>query len=219
MKYRALISDLDGTLLDTLKDLADAVNFVLAQSGFSGRSLDEYRQFVGDGRRPLAMRALPEDQRTEEMIDLMSARIREEYARRLFDTTRPYRGIPEMLDALVERDVRIAVLTNKPHDTAEMMLLRLLPAWSFEVISGESMDTPRKPDPTGALRIAERMDIPPAEFVFLGDSGIDMKAANAAGMYPVGALWGFRDREELVSAGAQLLIEHPSEVLTLFDGQ
>ena len=219
MKYRALISDLDGTLLDTLKDLADAVNFVLAQSGFPGRSLDEYRQFVGDGRRPLAMRALPEDQRTEEMIDRLSVRIREEYAKRLFDTTRPYHGIPEMLDALVEKDIPLAVLTNKPHDTAEMMLLRLLPASSFEVITGESIDTPRKPDPTGALRIARRMNIPPAEFVFLGDSGIDMQAANAAGMYAVGALWGFRDREELVSTGAQVLVKHPCEVISLFDGR
>ncbi|HHE41380.1 MAG TPA: HAD family hydrolase [Dehalococcoidia bacterium] len=217
MKYRALISDLDGTLLDTLKDLADSVNHVLAQSGFPIRSLDEYRQFVGDGRRPLAMRALPEEQRTDEMIDLFAARIGDEYARRLFNTTRPYDGITEMLDALVERGVRIAVLTNKPQDTAEMMLVRLLHKYSFEVIAGENADTPRKPNPTGALRIARRMDLDPHEFVFLGDSGIDMLTANAAGMYAAGALWGFRDRDELVATGAKVLLHHPTELVSLFD--
>ena len=216
MMYRALISDLDGTLLDTLKDLADAVNAVLAEFGFPQRTTDDYRQFVGDGRRPLATRALPEEQRTEELIDRVSERIGEEYGRRLFDTTRPYDGIPEMLDELATLGVRVAVLTNKPHDAAEPMLKKLLPHWSFEVIAGESASRPRKPDPAGALGIASQMGLPPAEFVFLGDSGIDMHAAAAAGMYPVGALWGFRTRQELLSTGAKKLVAHPSEVIELF---
>lgn len=216
MTYRALISDLDGTLLDTLQDLADAVNAVLAELGFPGRTADEYKTFVGDGRRPLAMRSLPEDRRTEELIEFTSGRISEVYGKRLFDTTQPYEGIPEMLDSLTALGVRIAVLTNKPHDTAELMLSRLLPRWSFEVIAGESDLTPRKPDPTGALKIADQMGLSPAAFAFLGDSGIDMHTATAAGMYPVGALWGFRTREELGSTGARMLVAHPSEVVQLF---
>jgi phosphoglycolate phosphatase len=216
MTYLALISDLDGTLLDSLQDLADAVNAALAGFGFPGHSPEEYRRFVGDGRRPLAERSLPEDRRTEELIDLMSERIGEEYAKRLFDTTKPYDGVPEMLDALAAHGVRIAVLTNKPQENATQVVAKLLPRWSFEVIAGESDSTPRKPDPAGALRIADRMGLPPSAFVFLGDSSIDMHTAAAAGMYPVGALWGFRTKEELLSTGARKLAAHPADVAQLF---
>jgi phosphoglycolate phosphatase len=214
MKHSAVIFDLDGTLLDTLKDLADSVNSALSYLGLPEHSLEAYRYFVGDGREALAIRALPENRRDTTTVDKIITRINEEYTRRWTINTRPYPGITDLLDELTGSNIRMAILTNKPHDFTELMVSRLLPQWQFEPIVGTMPALPKKPDPAAALRIAQQLNIEPAEFLFLGDSDVDMKTASAADMYPIGALWGFRTAEELLASGARALIQKPAELLS-----
>ena len=151
MKYRAVVFDLDGTLLDTLRDLAESVNSVLSRSGFPEHSLEEYRRFVGDGVEDLTRRVLPEGHRDDATITRTMADVREEYRGRWPDHTRPYEGIPELLDALTARGVKMAVVTNKPDDSTRAMAAKLLPRWKFDAIVGAKPDLPKKPDPKGAL--------------------------------------------------------------------
>jgi phosphoglycolate phosphatase len=215
MKYGAVLFDLDGTLLDTLQDIADSVNCALARFGFPQHELEAYRYFVGDGREALAMRTLPEHSRDTTTINKHIDYINEEYARRWTNNTHTYQGVPELLDTLTAREMKMAILSNKPHYFTDLMVSGLLSKWSFEVVSGSQPNIPRKPDPTAALRIAEQLTIHPNKFIYLGDSGIDMKTAVAAGMYPVGALWGFRENDELVVGGAKTLVQQPKDLLAL----
>jgi len=216
MRYEAVLFDLDGTLLDTLEDLADSTNAVLEKRGFPRHPIPPYRYFVGDGVANLFRRALPKDRRDEAIVTECIDEMREEYGRRWADKTRPYDGVPEMLDALVERGVRMAVLSNKPDDFTKLCVEKLLPGWTFEVVRGVRDDGKRKPDPAGAMDIAGQLEIPPAGFLYLGDTNTDMKTAVAAGMFPVGAIWGFREADELMANGAKALIEKPMELLDLF---
>ena len=215
MKHRAVVFDLDGTLLDTLRDLAESVNSVLSRSGFPEHSLEAYRLFVGDGVEELARRVLPEGHRDEATITRILAGVREEYRQRWPNHTRPYEGIPELLDALTARRIKKAIVTNKPDDSTRTMVARLLPRWEFDVIVGATAGLPRKPDPKGAIEAARRLRLSPGAILYVGDSDIDMKTANAAGMYAVGVLWGFRPADELIRNGAKVLISKPLELLEL----
>ncbi len=215
MNYKAVLFDLDGTLLDSLEDLADSMNAVLRRNGHPEHPLEAYRYFVGDGVEALARRVLPEGHRDEAAIAACIEQMREEYKDRWDKKTRPYPGIPELLDALTERAVKLGVLSNKPDATTRTMVAALLPRWSFDDVVGARPEVPRKPDPAGALEIARRLAVAPAEFLYLGDTDTDMKTAVAAGMFPVGALWGFRDAEELTASGAKVLIEKPTDLLGL----
>jgi phosphoglycolate phosphatase len=215
MKYQAVIFDFDGTLLDTLRDLAESVNSVLSRSGFPEHRLEDYRHFVGEGVEELARRVLPEGHRDEATVTRTLTDVREEYRQRWPNHTRPYEGIPELLDALTARGIKMAIVTNKPDDSTRTMAARLLPRWKFDIIVGATTDLPRKPDPKGALEAARRLRLLPGTFLYVGDSDIDMKTANAAGMYAVGVLWGFRTADELVKNGAKVLIRKPLELLEL----
>lgn len=215
MKYRAVLFDLDGTLLDTLQDIADSVNSALEQLGFPQHETEAYKYFVGDGRDALAMRALPEAHRDAATFNRLVAYISEEFSKRWANNTRPYPGIPEMLQAITDMGIKMAILSNKPHDSTEETVARLLPERHFELVVGATPSVPKKPDPTAALRIAKQLGIPPTEFLYLGDSDIDMKTATAADMYPVGALWGFRTADELLAGGAKELIQSPPDLIRL----
>jgi len=215
MTYKAIIFDLDGTLLDTLDDLANAMNRVLLERRFPTHGIDKYRSFIGDGVDNLIKRALPEKNCNEDTVHTCIEAFLEDYHKNWNRDTRPYKGIPELLDALKERGLKTAILSNKPHDTTTVCVTELLPRWRFDVVLGHRDGTPHKPDPSGALEISMRLTIPPEEFLYVGDSGVDMETAIAAGMFPVGVLWGFRSAEELEERGAQALISHPLEVLDL----
>jgi phosphoglycolate phosphatase len=213
MSGRAVIFDLDGTLLDTLDDLADAGNTVLAALGYPTHPVDSYRQFVGDGVANLVRRALPEGAQHD--FELALARMREQYAIHWKIKSRPYPGIPEMLDALVEKKIPLCVLSNKPDRFCQLTMEHFFGRWPWAVVMGESEQFPRKPDPAGALAIAERLGVAPKDFLFLGDSPMDVKCALSAGMNPVGATWGFRAKDTLEEVGGKVFIDRPEELLTL----
>ena len=215
MTYKAVLFDLDGTLLDTIKDIADSVNIALAQLGLPQHEVAAYKYFVGDGREALAIRALPEDCRNTVDVDRLSASIEEEYSKRWVNSTLAYPGVPDMLQSLADLGIKMAILSNKPQASTEEMVSGLLPQWRFELILGARSSIPMKPDPTSALQIARLFNIPPAEFLYLGDTDVDMKTASAAGMYPVGALWGFRTADELIAGGARQLIQNPTDLPNL----
>ncbi|MBI4765515.1 MAG: HAD family hydrolase [Deltaproteobacteria bacterium] len=213
MNHKAVIFDLDGTLLNTIGDLTDSMNLTLSRFGFKGHDQETYKYFVGDGIEALVQRALPPENRDEETVARCVAIMREEYALRWDKKTRPYPGIPELLDALSQKGWPISILSNKPDDSTQMVVAKLLPRWSFQIILGSRPSVPKKPDPTAALEIAGLLNLSPAQFIYLGDTGTDMKTALRAGMFPVGALWGFRTAQELMAEGAQVLIEKPLDLL------
>lgn len=215
MKYKAVLFDLDGTLLDTIEDLADSMNVVLKKSGFPEHDVEEYKYFVGNGLRMLAARALPGDMRSDDIIDSAFNALCEEYNRRWSIKTKPYDGIPELLDSLESKGVKMAILSNKADQFTQAIVKKLLGDWTFQAVIGEGHSIPRKPDPKGAQEIARLMGLDPEEILYLGDSGTDMETATAAGMLPIGAAWGFRSTEELIRYGAVTVIKAPLELLEL----
>lgn len=214
--FEAVIFDMDGTLLDTLEEIADAMNAALASLGYPPHDYPAYRAYVGNGMDVLARRALPEsdcdDATVASCLEAMRAIYGEHYAYQ----SRPYPGIPPLLDELTRRGISLNILSNKPDDFTRQMTTKLLSQWRFDLVRGIIPGRPRKPDPAPALAIAAALGIEPGRIVFMGDSSIDMHTANSAGMFPVGVLWGFRTKAELIESGAKLLIEQPDQLLKLF---
>jgi phosphoglycolate phosphatase len=210
--HRAILFDLDGTLLDTLEDIADSTNAALASMGFPVHEVQSFRTLVGDGMETLVRKALPESARDEATRAECQSRLRGEYGRRWAAKTKPYAGIAELLDALEAQGLTLAILSNKPEDFTKLMARQLLGRWRFAAVEGAREGIPKKPDPAAALAIAGRLGSGPASFIYVGDSATDMKTALAAGMRPAGALWGFRPWE-LEEAGAELLLERPTDLL------
>ena len=151
------------------------------------------------------------------LIEKCVGLFREDYGKNWKNKSRPYAGIPEMLDALVAGDIRLAVLSNKPHEYTQQCIEEILPSWNFDVILGQRSQTPAKPDPSGAFEIAEYLEIPPRKFIFVGDTSVDMQTAVAAGMFPMGVLWGFRGEDELRQHGAAALVRTPGEIVTFLE--
>lgn len=212
MVHRAIVFDLDGTLLDTLEDLADSMNAVLEAAGHPTHPVAAYRHFVGDGVRTLVERAFP---RGTADPDAGVAAMLAEYSRRWRAKTRPYPGVGALLDGLTAQGLPFAILSNKPDEFTRLTTEALLGSWHFAEVWGVKDSVPPKPDPTGALAMAAALDVPPGEILYLGDTGTDMRTAVAAGMDPIGALWGFRDATELSATGARMLAERPEDVLAL----
>lgn len=213
--FRAIIFDLDGTLLDTLADIGDSVNRMLVEYGFPSHTIDDYRRFIGNGIKMLVHRALPIAGRSEEMVDTCVHRAREIYWENWKNKTRPYSGITDLLGNLQKKDLPLAVLSNKPHDFTVRYVDAYFPEVTFSVVMGQTDQFPVKPDPASALEIARQMDIAPSKFLFVGDSAVDVQTANAAGMHSVGVAWGFKGPKELVENGCQALVKKPLEILAL----
>jgi len=217
MMFEAVIFDLDGTLLDTIDDIGDAMNRVLSNRNFPTHANSVYRKFVGDGSRVLTERALPDKYRNDEMIDACHNEYVEDYSRNYNVKTNPYAGIPHLLDALIEQGLRLSVLSNKPDAITKNCVKTFFSKWHFDVIFGQRDSVPRKPDPQSAFETAKIMSIPPSNFLYLGDTAIDMKTAVSAGMFPVGVLWGFRSLKELKESGACAVIEEPMALLDIIN--
>jgi len=194
---RGVIFDLDGTLADSLGDIAAAMNRTLVAHGFPEHPVTAYRTFVGEGVRKLVERALPPG--TEGVRDAFLAAYQADYADHLLDATRLFPGIPEVLDALQSAGMPVGVLSNKPDLPTRQMVDALCSRWAFRAVFGERPGVPRKPDPMSALALADALGAPPESVAFVGDTGVDMLTARAASMRPVGVLWGFRPSEVLAT--------------------
>lgn len=217
MNCEAVIFDLDGTLLDTLDDIADSANRVLVARGFPSHPREAYRWFVGDGSAILMTRALPENHRSPETIRACLQEFIADYNRNWKTATRPYAGMLKLLDRLQSRGILLSVVTNKPHQFTGAMMAHYFKAYNFDPVLGQQEGVPKKPDPVQALAAAQQMGVPPSTCIFIGDSAVDMQTAHSARMHPVGAGWGFRPARELLDAGAKVVLDHPLELLELLD--
>jgi phosphoglycolate phosphatase len=211
------IFDLDGTLVDSLEDLATALNQALVDHGLPRAPLETVRTWIGGGARTLVAHAVAASQVDPSRVDGVLARFRVHYAAAPIVKTRLYPGIAEMLEQFVEAGVRLAVLTNKPHDLAVRICGPLLAPWPFGAIIGQREGVALKPDPRAALEIAEDLGVEPARCVFIGDSDVDIETAHAAGMRAVGVSWGFRPRAELERARPSLIVHEPVGLTQLLD--
>ncbi len=217
MKFKAAVFDLDGTLLDSLHDIGNSMNAALARKGHPPHPINDYKIHVGDGMSVLARRVLPASAHSDAAIAELVGLMREEYGARWANLTKPYDGIPELLDTLAARGIQFAVVSNKPHDFTQTITARLLPKWKFDPVIGARPGVPHKPDPAGALEAAAHLKLAVEECVFIGDTAADMKTAVGAGMFPAGALWGFREAPELLASGAKVLLKHPLDLLGTFE--
>lgn len=216
MPYKACLFDLDGTLLNTLEDIADSMNRALQEAGLPTHPLDAYRYFVGNGVKILVERALSGHL---EAFDQVEAAYRAYYSAGSHNKTRPYPGIEDILRALHRAGVPLCVLSNKPHGDTLQVMKEYFPDIPFAIVRGQIEGVAPKPDPAGALAIAEDMKFAPGDFLYSGDTAVDMTCAREAGMVPLGVTWGFRPRQELAEAGAAYIIDDPGEIVSLALGK
>ncbi len=215
-RFDAAIFDLDGTLADTLGDIADAMNRALTDLGCPTHDLETYRMLVGEGVEHLAQGALPAHR--SDAVPEAVRHFRRHYAEHVVEHSRVFPGVDAMLEALCARDLRVAVLSNKLDALTKRVVQVCLSRWPLEPVYGERQGVARKPDPAAALEIARELRVEPSRCVFVGDTAVDMKTARNAGMFGVGVLWGFRGRDELEGNGARAIISRPEELLALIDG-
>ena len=212
MEPQLLIFDLDGTLLNSIVDIAESMNEVLEKNNFPTHTVEEYKFIIGKGIENLAIDSLPKDIPAKDYPKYFE-QIREVYGARWMLKTRPYDGVSALLDNVVNRDVRSAILSNKPQKYTELAVKHLLPRWKFDCIFGDREGVPIKPNPQAVIEIVELLNLPADEFLYVGDTNIDMQTANAAGLTAVGVSWGFRPVAELLAAKANCIIDEPSELL------
>lgn len=218
MNKHAVLFDLDGTLLNSLDDIAESANAMLVSFGFPPHPIDAYRYFVGNGAAVLIQRTLPADKSGDaELVNACLQEFENRYRRGWSIYSHLYEGVPEMLRALAQRSVPVAILSNKPQEFVDQCVAYYLAEFSFQQVLGLDGVRPRKPDPTSALEIARTMRIDPGRWLFLGDTSIDMETACRASMFPVGASWGFREIQELREAGAEVMIDHPTDLINVLE--
>ena len=211
----AIIFDLDGTLLDSIGDIAACANTVLAEWGCPTHSVETYTELVGDGLTNLARKVLPEARRTPEEIEAFVSAYRVHYQARWNETSTAYPGIAEMLTELSKRRIPLAVLSNKRDDFTQVCVTHFFPSVPFQEIRGERAGIPIKPAPQAALEIASSLGVTPERCLFVGDSEIDVETGLRAGMTSVAVLWGFRPKKILEEAGARVFLTRPAELFEL----
>lgn len=210
---RLVIFDLDGTLLNTIDDLAISTNYALRQFGFPEHALTEYPYFVGNGITKLIERALPPDRHDETTVNRLKQEFVKYYQQHKTDLTRPYRGIPSVLEVLNEKGILMAVASNKYHQGTDELIRHYFGSSLFKVIAGQKDGIPPKPDPAVIHFILSKTGISPADALYVGDSGVDMQTAAHSGVTSVGVTWGFRPRRELEENGANHIAERPYDIL------
>lgn len=214
MKYSTYIFDLDGTLLDTLADLAAAVNYALRQHGMPEHTIDDVRRFVGNGVRKLMERAIPDGEKNPD-FEATFATFRQYYMQHSLDTTRPYEGIPETLQALKARGCQLAVVSNKMMAATQQLCRHFFPEIEVAIGEHEAEGIRRKPAPDTVNEALRQLGVKREEAVYVGDSDVDILTARNSQLPCISVLWGFRNREFLLQHGASCLIEHPLDILTL----
>ena len=217
MQFKAICFDLDGTLINSLTDIANCTNEILLNRGFPSHSINAFRFFVGGGVKNLIKLSLPKEARDHFIIEECQKDFESKFREHWNKNTTTYKDVPELLDELVNLKIRLTILSNKPNEFTSMAVNRLLPNWEFEAVLGQLDDIQKKPNPEGFFKIKKKLQLTSKEYIFLGDTGTDMKTAVAAGCYPVGVLWGFRSEKELMDNGARSIIKKPLELLDILN--
>ncbi len=208
------IFDLDGTVCNTIDDLANATNYAMQTLGYPTHTVEEYKYFVGNGMYNLVYRALPEDKRSDKDVAYAKELMLSYYGVHFADKSKPYDGIMELLKALKENGVHIACCTNKAHHMAKEIADKIF-VGIFEEVSGHTDSRPLKPDPCAVYEMMDKFDATPEQTVFIGDSGVDMQTALNSNTSSIGVLWGFRDETELKQNGAQHIAETPKDIFEI----
>jgi phosphoglycolate phosphatase len=214
-RFDGVLFDLDGTLADTLEDLADAMNRVLRGEGLPEHGYAEYQRMIGHGIHQLVRNALPGDERDEAAVTRCFTLMMADYGEHSLVKTHLYPGVTGLLRALRDAGLALAVLSNKADAPTRRIVAALFADDTFAAVAGAQPDVPLKPDPAGALLAAASLGLEPGRMLYVGDSPTDMRTARAAGMTPVGVSWGFRTRDELAEAGASAVLDDPLELLGL----
>ena len=211
MRYKGVIFDLDGTLIDTLEDLTASMNYALVKLGCNQRRREECRQMIGNGLIKFAERALPEDRKglRDKLLEIMVTH----YQQHCLVKTAPYEGIQSVVETLGNKGIRMAILTNKNQKPAEAIVTHFWNDGIFNPIVGVCNRRKVKPDPASTLEILEQWQLTVSEVIFIGDSEVDIQTALAAEVACVGCEWGFRDKKQLLDAGAETLIQKPIQIL------
>jgi len=209
---KAVIFDLDGTLIDSLADLAAASNRVLESMDAPTHPPDAYRYFVGDGLAVLVKRMMP-THATDAQLAAAVEKFNQYYEKNWDNQTRPYGGIMEMLEQVQRCGIKVNVLSNKPDEFTQIYVKRYFPQIDFSFVYGGRASVPKKPAPDGALKIADSLNIAAADCMFVGDTRVDIETGKSAGMTTVGVTWGFRGRAELEESGAEIIIDSPRQLL------
>ena len=212
MNYSTFIFDLDGTLLDTLQDLAASVNYALSQHGMSTHPIDDIRRFVGNGVRLLMERAIPDGARNPQ-FDETFATFRQHYMQHSLDTTHPYDGIPELIHELKTRGCQMAVVSNKMMAATQELVRHFFPDIDVAIGEHEAAGIRKKPAPDTVYEALRQLD--PHDPVYVGDSDVDIETARNSGLPCISVLWGFRSRDFLLAHGATTFAERPEDILTL----
>ena len=214
MQIEGVIFDLDGTLVHTIEDIAGAANVLFARHGLPEHDIEYYLKWIGNGAVKFIERAHGKPV-SEEQLRAYVSEFKEVYAGNLHDRSRVYTGIPEVLDELVRRGIKISVLSNKPHLLTLEVCEYYLSLWPFDPVLGQREEVHRKPDPAAAFEIAEHMGMAPEKILFVGDSDNDILTAQAAGMIPLGVSWGYGRLVNNPIEGMGTLAEKPSEILNI----
>ncbi len=214
MKYKGIIFDLDGTLVNSLEDISDAMNNVLTNLNYPTHTYDAYQYFIGSGLRNLVSKALPASNNSENEIEVCFENMIAEYREICTLKTKPYAGIVELLDNLVSRDIKLAVFSNKADELTKKIASEIFPDY-FNTAVGLSTEALKKPNPFEAIEISKNWNLKTEEIIFIGDSDIDMLTATNANMFPLGVSWGYRTEEELIASGAKLVINTPSDLIEI----
>jgi len=219
MKVKAVLFDLDGTLVNSLCDLADSVNFALTEYGFPTHETEKFKYFIGDGMAKLIERVLPEDKRDDETLNEVLDTFMDRYRSHFADKTVAYGGIAELVRALNKQGFKLAIISNKAQEMAVEVVDKVLSGLEFDIVCGKREGYPTKPDPTLTLEIIEELGLKSEECVFIGDSGMDMAVAKNAKVKSIGVLWGFREEKELRKNGADYIVSSPDEILGVINNK
>ncbi|MDR7369461.1 HAD family hydrolase [Flavobacterium aquidurense] len=214
MKYKGIIFDLDGTLVNSLEDISDAMNNVLTNLNYPTHTYDAYQYFIGSGLRNLVSKALPVSNNSEDEIEVCFQNMIAEYREICTLKTKPYAGIVELLDNLVSRDIKLAVFSNKADELTKKIASEIFPDY-FNTAVGLSTEALKKPNPFEAIEISKNWNLKTEEIIFIGDSDIDMLTATNANMFPLGVSWGYRTEDELIASGAKLVINTPLDLIEI----
>lgn len=214
MKFKGVIFDLDGTLVNSLEDIANAMNSVLQGLNYPTHSYDVYQYFVGSGLRNLVSKSLPATHNTESQINHCYNLMIEIYRENCTIQTKPYTGIIQLLDALVSQNMKLGVFSNKSDALTKKVVATLFPDY-FSSVVGLSTESLKKPNPFEAIEISKSWGFSPDEIIFIGDSDIDMQTATNASMHAVGVVWGYRPEEQLIAEGAKFILQHPLDLIQI----